>query len=463
MKISVDKLLENCPEKLLEIYPAICERIKLFQETNDKSNLEPFCVLVWGSRASGKSEFFSRAGITAITDGYANAVKYATITDAGLTGCKDAIERLYPQCVGTGKNSAGFEPMHRCIRNGRIDFDFFGKQDVKTEQHKYDILICEEVEKWGDKGVAALETEIRHCSVIILISNNPPLPVLEFCKSHRFKIININYWDNKVLPRHIFEAYERAKLESPSYYYRFVMCSDETPNPRWFDTSLINNFFLTDIPPNLEEVNYTCNGIDVGAGTGGDESVICTVRQTRNKHIFVDIYGKFQLESMGLAAEVAKARAATRSDEEIWDAQGIGLAVMQTRAPNHAQRQALGVIGFQEDGSQTDDFFNCRSEAYGIWHDMLASNMCHFYGDKIYIDEIRQEMNAQMYYDSRENKATFGKRRLAPKAVIKKFMTGHSPNMCDAIAIAIWRTVKRPVIKSMYQTMGYKISGAPGL
>lgn len=158
MKLSLDKLLEKCPRKLLKLYPMIMERIKLFQETPEylRGELEPLIILLEGSRGSGKSEWAQRSCISGAYDGYLHTIKYATMTENGLNGSKDAFERLAPECRGTGANSSKRDPMHRFIGPMRVDFDFFGRQDIKNEQKKYDLLICEEVEKWDKvQGVSA--------------------------------------------------------------------------------------------------------------------------------------------------------------------------------------------------------------------------------------------------------------------------------------------------------------------
>lgn len=185
MKLNLDRILEKCPKKLLKLYPLITERIQLYRDTPEYlwEELEPLIILIPGSRGSGKTEWAVRAMIAGIYDGYIENVKYATMTENGLNGSKDAFERLAPECKGTGADTSKRNPMHRFISASRVDFDFFGKNDIKNEQHKYDVLICEEVEKWDKiQGVAALETEVRHCKVIILISNNPPQSVVDFCK-----------------------------------------------------------------------------------------------------------------------------------------------------------------------------------------------------------------------------------------------------------------------------------------
>ena len=446
MKLNLDAILKDCPKKLLKLYPLIMERLALFAETPEylHGDIDPLIILISGSRYSGKTEFVVRAMVAAIYDGYVNTVKYSTLTENGLNGSKDAFERLAPECKGTGANVSKREPMHRFISTGRVDFDFFGKDDIKNEQKKYDCLVCEEVEKWDKvQGVAALETEIRHCKVIILISNNPPQSVVDFCKVHDALFVRCDWFDNTALPAHIRQSCERAKVESPVYYTRFIMCQNDVDAAQWFDNTSIDNFFsrsYDDLAPEERSADHVVLGIDVGAGYG-DESVIAKITKNRYGAILVEVEGKYQLESPQLVVKVGQARAKTNAIEEVWDANGIGLTAMQQRAPDPKSRMALGVIGFYGNtpaltGNNT--IFNQRTEAYSFWQKLISQNQCWYVGNPSYIDQIKREMYAQIYATPEQSK---GMLRLAEKKEVKKNLNGESPNIADAVAMAIWRVM----------------------
>lgn len=446
MKLNLDKILERCPKKLLKLYPQIVERIQLYRDTPEYlwGELEPLIILIPGSRGSGKSEWAQRASIAGIYDGYIDTIKYATMTENGLNGSKDAFERLAPECIGTGANASKREPMHRLIYTGRVDFDFFGKNDIKNEQKKYDVLICEEVEKWDKiQGVAALETEVRHCKVIILISNNPPQSVVDFCKTHNAMVVRCDWWENEALPAHIRESYERAKIESPVYYTRFIMCQNDTDMAPWFDNTGVENFFSRNYKELSQEERIPSQcilSIDVGAGYG-DESIIAKIIKNRYGAILVEVEGKYQLESPQLVVKVAQARASTGATEEIWDANGIGLTTLQQRAPDPRTRTALGVISFFGSGTALtggNTIFNQRTEAYSLWQKMINQNQCWYVGNPTYIDQIKREMYAQVYATAEQSK---GMLRLAEKKDVKKNLNGESPNIADAIAMGIWRVM----------------------
>lgn len=452
MRLNLDRILERCPRKLLKLYPQIMKKVAEYQDNlGNRDHLEPLIILIPGSRGSGKSEWAQRTTIAGVYDGYIRNVKYATMTENGLNGSKDAFERLAPECKGTGGNVSKREPMNRYILDSRIDFDFFGKQDIKNEQKKYDLLICEEVEKWDKvQGVAALETEIRHCSVIILISNNPPQSVVDFCKVHNAIIIRVDWWENLALPANIRESYQRAKLESPVYYSRFIMCQNDTDSAPWFDNTGIDNFFSrtsAELHDKERNAKHIVLGVDVGAGYG-DESVIAKVSKNEYGGVLVEVFGRYQLESPALVVKVGQARAATGAIEEIWDANGIGLTAMQQRAPDPASRRAIGVVPFIGNGSALKDekIFNARTEAYAIWQQLINSNQCWYVGNPTYIDQIKREMYAQVYATPEQSKGTL---RLADKKEVKKNLNGESPNITDAIAMGIWRVMThQPKFKS---------------
>lgn len=441
--LQTSRTLNLCPETLLRITPDIFQTIKTFNETPDYlvQELQPLIIMVRGSRASGKSEWAQRMSIHGLVNDLCQRVKYATMTENGLNGSKDAFERLAPECKDTGANTSKSQPMHRFIGYGRVDFDFFGKQDIKNEQKKYDILICEEVEKWDKvQGVAALETEIRHCKVIILISNNPPTSVIDFCKAHGATFLEVNWWDNRALPNHIKEAYNRAKTESPVYYSRFIMCQNDVDAAPWFDMTGINNFFSRQ-PDSLgpEEIKwqYVVLGVDVGGGYG-DDSVIAKISRNTIGCLFVEVLGKYQVESPQLCVQVGQHKAMTGAHEEVWDANGIGLTALQQRAPDIRSRQAIGIVPFlgSNPASPASKIFNQRSEAYYLWAQMINQNQCWYIGNPIYIDQLKREMFAQIYAPVEQSK---GLLRLAEKKEIKKNLNGESPNIADAVAMGIWR------------------------
>lgn len=465
MKLSLDAILKDCPKKLLKLYPTIVEKLREYDETPEylRGEIDPLIMLISGSRYSGKTEFVVRACISLIYEGYVENIKYVTMTEVGINGSKDMFERLAPECKGTGANVSKREPMHRFISTGRVDFDFFGKDDIKNEQKKYDILAAEEVEKWDKiQGVAALETEIRHCKVIILISNNPPQSVVDFCKVHNALFVRCDWFDNTALPAHIRESCERAKIEQPVYYTRFIMCQNDVDAAQWFDNTGIENFFsrsYNDLSPDERVSDNVVLGIDVGAGYG-DESVIAKITKNRYGSVLVEVEGKYQLESPQLVVKVGQARAKTGAIEEVWDANGIGLTTLQQRSPDPKSRMALGVIAFYGNtpaltGNNT--IFNQRTEAYYFWQKLVSQNQCWYVGNPAYIDQIKREMYAQIYATNEQSK---GMLRLADKKEIKKNLNNESPNIADAIAYGIWRIMTRKEqTQQQLKESAYKAAG----
>lgn len=466
MKLNLNERLKDCPYKCLSLIPTIYHTLAKWEDSiNNKEpmvDFSPKVILLYGSRNSAKSQFVARLMISAIEDGYLTRGCYCTATESGLRGCVELIESLC-DCTGTGTNGGKSDPMYRLYNGARIDFDFLNRSDTKSVQRKMSMLVVEELETMDTSAIASLETVIRHVGVIILISNKVPLSVKEFANAHDAICVNVNWWDNRVLPEHIKQAYEKARVESPSYYRNHIMYSDTGVGFQWFDASYIDNF-LTQTKPNKQMVTWRTLGVDIGAGTGNDASVICLLEQTNDKQVFVSVIGQYQLEAIPMAAEINKQRSLQKADQVVIDAQGIGLPVLQVVAPDMNMRRAMNIEGFHEDGSHSHEYFNCRSEAYGLIRERMMNNTIHFYG--LHEQELREELQAQTFYIS-EGKATSGKQRLASKQDIKKCMSGHSPNIADAIAIGLYKlTYAQRSLQNSYSSAwsgNINISGVPGL
>ena len=86
MKLSLDSILQDCPNKLLKLYPLIVDKLKEYDETPEylHGEIDPLIILIPGSRYSGKTEWAVRAMIAGIYDGYIDTIKYTTMTENGL-------------------------------------------------------------------------------------------------------------------------------------------------------------------------------------------------------------------------------------------------------------------------------------------------------------------------------------------------------------------------------------------
>ena len=88
---------------------------------------------------------------------------------------------------------------------------------------------------------------------------------------------------------------------------------------------------------------------------------------------------------------------------------------------------------------------------------MINQNQCWYVGNPAYIDQIKREMYAQIYATAEQSK---GMLRLAEKKEIKKKLNGESPNIADAIAMAIHRIMTRreqttkQTVESAYRAAG---------
>lgn len=442
MIIEIDEILMGCPPKLIELYPVILDKVREWQDTPDdqKKDFVPLILGVKGSRNSGKSQFFSRASIAGSYDGYLKTLMFATMTSLGLQGCIDALEENDPTTRNTGRDT---RPATRTItiKPGCYTdfiFDYFGKFDVKNQQKKFDMLICEEVEKWNEnQGIKALETYIRHCAVIVLISNNLPPAVARFVKNHGGIMLEVNYDDNPSCPKHIVDAYNKAAQDDPAYFRKFVMCDDQADYREYFNYVAVDN--LTNTDTNLERPKMRPSvkvlSIDVGSSADGDESVISLLEKVSN-NIYCRILWRGHLESYALSAKVAECRSQTAADAEVWDASGVGLPVLQLRAPDQILRDRMGIYEYRgSDKPAEPRYFNARSNALGRVNERAGDRTLIFIGDTEEKDILRLEMNAHEFATDDISK---GLQRCEKKERVKKRLGGKSPNLLDSISMGVY-------------------------
>ena len=442
MIMEIDEILLNCPPKLIELYPMVLEKIQEWQDTPDgeKKSFRPLIIACKGSRNSGKSQFWSRASIAGAYDGYIKNVMFSTMTSDGLQGCIDALEENAPETRNTGRDK---RPATRILtlKPGvytEFNFDFFGKFDVKNQQKKYDLLVCEEVEKWNEnQGIKALETQIRHCAVIILISNRLPQAVVRFVKTHGGQIIEVNYNDNPSCPIHIKEAYDKAAIDDPAYFRKFVMCDDQVDYRQFFNYVAVDNLVESDNTIEKPKARPTSRiiSIDVGSSADGDESVISCLEHI-GQYIYSRILWRGHLESYALSAKVGECRAKVFADAEVWDASGVGLPVLQLRAPSEDRRIAMGIYEFRGNDKPAESrYFNARSNALGRVNERAGDKTLMFLGDLEEKDILRNEMNAHEFV---EDSIAKGLIRCDKKEKVKLRLGNHSPNILDSISMGVY-------------------------
>lgn len=442
MIIEIDEILMGCPPKLIELYPVILDKVREWQDTPDieKKNFKPLILGVKGSRNSGKSQFFSRASIAGSYDGYFKSIMFATMTSLGLEGCIDALEENDPSTRNTGRDT---RPATRVltIKPGCYTdfyFDYFGKFDVKNQQKKFDMLVAEEVEKWNEsQGIKALETYIRHCAVIILISNNLPPAVARFVKNHGGVLLEVNYDDNPSCPQHIVDAYNKAAQDDPAYFRKFVMCDEQADYREYFNYVAVDN--LTNSDNKLERPKMRPSvkvlSIDVGSSADGDESVISLLEKISN-NIFCRVLWRGHLESYALSAKVGECRSQTAADAEVWDASGVGLPVLQLRAPDPILRERMGIYEYRGSDKPAEmRYFNARSNALGRVNERAGDKTLIFLGDVEEKDMLRLEMNAHEFATDDISK---GLQRCEKKERVKKRLGGKSPNLLDSISMGVY-------------------------
>lgn len=469
MIMEIDEILMGCPPKLIEIYPVILDKIREWQDTPDseKKHFKPLVLGVKGSRNSGKSQFFSRAAIAGAYDGYIKNVMFATMTSGGLTGCIDALEENDPSTRNTGRDT---RPATRVLtlRPGvytLFHFDFFGKFDVKNQQKKFDMLVCEEVEKWNDnQGIKALETQIRHCAVIILISNRLPPVVARFVKNHGGILMEVDYSDNPSCPEHIKNAYDKAAIDDPAYFRKYVMCDEQADYRQYFNYIAVDNLTESENSKERPKARPSARviSIDVGSSADGDESVIACIERIGD-YLYSRILWRGHLESYALSAKVGQCRAETCADAEVWDANGVGLPVLQLRAPSPQLRANMNIYEYHGGDSPAEDrYFNARSNAMGRVNERAGERSLVFTGDEEERETLRLEMNA---HETADDEISKGKIRCDKKERVKKRLGGHSPNILDALAMGVYYIdfLYRPNNNIYQNNQNIGISGVPSL
>lgn len=473
MKISVPDILARSPKKLLKHYPRLMRELKARKEAkaaNVKAEFIPRLpiIVIEGSRLGGKSQYAIRTGISSILDGYATSMMLCTITEDGSKDTSKLIDDILEQAEESVIKSRESDRPIRILSNGEpIFIEYLNKQDGKARQTKADVLILEELEKWNEKsGNSSLYTMIRHFDLIIVLSNQLPRWAKVFFDTFGAEYDRIDYWENEALEPSIKEALDRKKVADPEGWARDVMYVPTDGKDRVFSERLIDNAFA------IKNINYnpiiSVLSIDPSAG-GADSSSIFRVdmdsQGVMEAHLLLD-------ESMSpenLCQRIARMKVDERADEEIWDANGIGLVIMQDRSPKEEWANR-GIVPFVGKATKPQEFFNARAEAYYLTADALSRNALKVFGLTIEQQEqLILEMRATVYKGDREDTRTnTNDYRLEKKAKIKEALGGLSPNKLDAIVMGVWRLLTYHKNNNrLYKNDNFKnnvnISGVPGL
>lgn len=470
MKLSVPDFMAKCPPKLLREYPNFIRQMELRikeREAGTKADCIPRApvLCITGSRYGGKSQFAVRASIGAITDGYAQSMMFATITEDGSKDSMNLIDAVLKEAEEPIIKRRDSDHPIRILSQGEpIYIEYLNKVDSKARQTKANILIMDEIEKWNEiHGKASLLTMFRHFDAIIVLSNQLPRWAKVLFEAENAVFVRIDYWENPALEPSRRESLDKLRVLDPEGWARDVMYLPTGGENRVFSERCIANIFRPRNPGFIPQT--TIISIDPGAG-GPDETAIFAL-----DYDGTGIEARLlMLESVSdniLVPRVKKYRIDEMADEEIWDYSGIGKAIMSFREePENWDK--MGIVPFYGAAINKEKYYNARTEAIMLTVDMLNRGLLTVRGlSQEQIEELELEARATIFSDLPNARTEAQAVKVAKKEDIKKSLGGRSPNMLDAICMGVWRilTYTKTIVKIRNGDMPMTptISGAPSI
>lgn len=468
--LSVPDILANCPKKLIKFYPKLAKELE-FRKKAKKAGLKPQFIpkppvlVIQGSRLGGKSQFAFRCATSLILDGYAQSAMLATITEEGSKDSAQLLDKIFEEAEEPIVFSRESERPVRILSNGEPFYiEYLNKVDSKARQNKADILILEELEKWNESaGNTALYTMIRHFDCFIVLSNQLPRWAKVFFDTFNAEYVRIDYWENEALEPAIKEALEEKRRLDPEGWARDVMYQPTGGANRVFTERSLNNLFLK--PPTEFKPIITILSIDCGAG-GADNSVVFRLDMDKDFVIRAHLLMDESIAPEPLCQRIASYKVQENASEEVWDANGVGGAIMQFRSPKEEWNKR-GIIPHVGKAINEKMYYNARAEAYMITADTLQRASLRVTGLSIQQqEELSLEIRSTTFRETEEARTnnTF---RIEKKAEIKKRLGGLSPNKLDALCIGVWRLLTFHKNNIKIDTIGYsstpQISGVPSL
>ena len=444
--------------RLTNLIPAIVDAIE-----NDKS----LAIGIDGSRDSAKSNFAARIISSMINSEFVLSLQIAA-TAANLLD--SGFGSLIAEFTG-----GVITPKHITNTPAQIDLTGFHEsrgERVKDSQKKYDVTIIDETGNWkAHAAISALNTWAKHSKVIIIIANRMPTYIDEWIKTNNnFRRVRVDYFENPFCPKETFDRHEKMRVNNPALWNSEVMYSDTFVNGlRIFSLESVDNALKINpgaVPAGIRNVI----SVDVG-GESNDPHAIIHCRQTFQGHLFFTVEKLYNATQPTLSKDVRYIRADTHSTTEVWDASGIGGAVLDYHCPSELRMQN-GIFEFRGNDSGNNNrngtnYFNRRSESYFLLSEAMGDGLVHFVGgneDKHYVDILKEELMATIIDESKDLK-------IAEKPKIKTNLGGRSPNLADALSMAVWYCLTQPL--SLDQAREYRgrmdagsqmvITGAPSL
>lgn len=470
MQISVPDILARCPTKMLKHYPVMMRQLE-YRKKAKKAGLKteyipkPPVLVIEGSRLGGKSQYAIRSTISAILDGYAQSAMLCTITEEGSKDTAELIDKVLEEAeepvIFTRQSD---RPIRLLSNREPFYIDYLNKVDSKARQTKADILILEELEKWNEKaGNAALYTMIRNFDCFIVLSNQLPRWARVFFDSFNAIYERVDYWENTSLDPAIKEALDKKKIADPEGWARDVMYQPTGGEDRVFTERALNNLF---IKPNTEfRPKVSIISIDCGAG-GADNSVIFKLDMDAQFVIRAHLLMDESLAPEPLCQRVAQFKVEEMASEEVWDANGVGGAIMQFRAPKEEWTRR-GIVPHIGAATDPQTYYNARAEAYMLTAKAMQNGSLRVTGLSVaQQEELALEIRSTTFRQTEEAR-THNTFRIEKKQKIKERLGGLSPNKLDALCIGVWRLLTFYKNNMRMEIYGYDItptiSGVPTL
>lgn len=434
MQLEVHDFCTAAP-KLMALLPEMCDALeKRKQAIAAGEEYQGKVFLIEGSRGSGKTMGTVPLVGELLESGYADSATLGVITENAVAEsiCARFCKTMDDYIDWSGVRSGN---MYYPLQSGaEVYFKGFHPSRgsaLKTNERAKDILLIDEVENWKQGAAATLNTYIRACGLIILISNHFSKDVKDWAKAFNATYLRIDYWENPYLPKYVKDGWDKLKEENYDLWRATIMYDDSDQFAKIMTDKEI--FSCLDAYEPTKPYVASVMGVDVAIG-GGDCSVMSCAYMDRRGHVVVDVRDGVRDETMGLIGKAVLNRAKWRAEYEIYDCAGQGKAVIQARAPGTvADRARRGIVEFNGAMGGTNVYANARTHAYGLMAELAREGKLHFIGDPAALEYLQEDLRAQML----GTPPKYGQIALAKKESIKKIL-GRSPDYSDSVSMAVW-------------------------
>ena len=440
MVLELDAFCEKVAPKLLKLIPYMTECLEGRKRAiEQKKDYQGGVVLIEGSRGSGKTQGMIRLVGQLLMNGYADSATIGIITEKALGQSVAALfTNVFDEYIDWPAVRSG-DMYYPLSDGGEVYFQGFHPSRgsaLKTNERAKDILLVDEVENWKGGAAATLNTYVRACGLIILISNHFSSDVKDWAKAFNAQYVRIDYWENPALPQSVLDGWNQLKEINFDLWRATIMYEDADEFKRIITDAEIFSCY----DPYTPAKAYRCGvmGVDVAIG-GGDCSVLSCAYLDQRDHIVVDVRDGSRAETMNLVGAAVLNKAKWQANFEIWDCDGQGKAVIQSRMPGTpADRTRKGIMEFHGGIGGDAVWGDNRTMGYGLIGQLARERRLHFIGDTMALEKLQEDLRAQILTKPRK----YGQVQLAQKDNIKKIL-GRSPDYGDSVMMAVWFLVTK--------------------